>query len=582
MPAIVDGMFYGCTSLKSLKNLPAGIKTIGNYAFAKCTAFEEITLPISLEKIGNNAFDSTAITTITIPSSVNEIAAGAFTNCNKLTAINVDYNNLVYASVDGVLYDIALDTLITCPAGKTGAYKVYDGTSKINDGAFIGCAGLTVVEIPDSVTVIANNAFSGCSADLTIKANCGAYAAEYAAKRSLKSDLTHAGGYEWVVTTSATCLVDGAREKRCAGCGYVYETETLAALGHDYNAGEITTKATCTTDGVLTKTCEREGCGYYVTEVIPATGHSLSNETIVKEATCTEDGEKVVKCTNEGCTLTETTVIPATGHNYEAKVIKPATCREDGKMQYTCANCGDVYTEAIKGEHQLTTAKKDATCDAEGQEGQWCVVCNQFIGATTTIPAIGHNFVDGKCENCGKEDSNVKADGLHLIDGVWYYYVDNAVATDYTGLVYHNGDWYYVENGILNWDAITLAYHNGEWYYVEYGKVNFDAITLVYFYGEWYYVEYGKVNFDAITLVYFYGEWYYVEYGKVNFDATTLIYFYGKWYYVEYGVVNWNSDTLVYFYDDWYYVKDGTIAWDYTGYVHFYGADYYIVKGFLD
>ena len=179
-------------------------------------------------------------------------------------------------------------------------------------------------------------------------------------------------------------------------------------------------------------------------------------------------------------------------------------------MQYTCANCGDVYTEAIKGEHQLTTAKKDATCDAEGQEGQWCVVCNQFIGATTTIPATGHNFVDGKCENCGKEDSNVKADGLHLIDGVWYYYVNNKVATDYTGLVYHYGTWYYVENGILNWNATTLVEYYGTWYYVENGILNWNATTLVYYNGDWYYIQGGLITWNYTGYVEYYGTYYYI------------------------------------------------------------------------
>ncbi|MDR2517858.1 MAG: hypothetical protein LBD13_00400 [Spirochaetaceae bacterium] len=44
--------------------------------------------------------------------------------CENLTTIIVDKQNPAYASVGGALFDKALETLIACPGGKTGAYAI--------------------------------------------------------------------------------------------------------------------------------------------------------------------------------------------------------------------------------------------------------------------------------------------------------------------------------------------------------------------------------------------------------------------------------------------------------------------------
>ena len=49
------------------------------------------------------------------------------------------------------------------------------------------------------------------------------------------------------------------------------KTEEIAALGHDWDEGEITTPATCGTAGEMTYTCS---CGETRVETIPAKGHS--------------------------------------------------------------------------------------------------------------------------------------------------------------------------------------------------------------------------------------------------------------------------------------------------------------------
>lgn len=479
MPVVSNGMFYGCTSLKSMSALPQGVQTIGYSAFMGCTALESIDIPATTTMIGESAFDGTALKEVTIPWNVVDIGNGAFTNCADLAAINVDAKNANYASVDGVLYDISLDLLLCCPAGKTGTYTINKGTTTIANGAFIGCDKLTTVEAPDSIENVANNAFNGCSADLVIVTGCTTALAELAEKRGITTDLVHSTVTKWVETSAPTCEADGEKANVCADCDHVFTTEVVPALGHEYDNGVVTKKPTCEEDGVVTITCTRTDCGDFYTEVIPATNHKYDAGEVVLDPTCEATGIKRFTCQNEGCydyydidlpatghnyttvvtkapaceeegveTTTcdrcgdfTTAPIPATGHAYDAGVVTTeATCEVDGEMTYTCANCGDAYTEVIPaighnyveavtkpatcidagkkthtcsncgdayettfaGEHRIATATVNPTCDAAGKTGEWCVICNQFVGAVTELPATGHSYKDGKCTKCGK------------------------------------------------------------------------------------------------------------------------------------------------------------------------------------
>ena len=71
--------------------------------------------------------------------------------------------NPYYRSVNGVLFDKDMSTLIQYPPGRTGNYSIPDGVIRIEDVAFSTCWGLASVLIPASVTSIGDGAFSGCA-----------------------------------------------------------------------------------------------------------------------------------------------------------------------------------------------------------------------------------------------------------------------------------------------------------------------------------------------------------------------------------------------------------------------------------
>ncbi|MBL7967057.1 MAG: leucine-rich repeat protein [Prolixibacteraceae bacterium] len=77
------------TSKTGIYNIPSQATSIGDNAFSYCTALTNVTIPSTVNSIGYGAFLSTGLTTITIPESVTVIEPVSFFQCNKLTSVSI-------------------------------------------------------------------------------------------------------------------------------------------------------------------------------------------------------------------------------------------------------------------------------------------------------------------------------------------------------------------------------------------------------------------------------------------------------------------------------------------------------------
>lgn len=105
--------------------------------------------------------DCSALTAVSIPSSVTSIDPGTLSGGLGLIAITVDASNPSYSSLDGALLDKAQQTLVAVPCGPT-SYTIPSGVTSIGGSAFSGCENLTSVTIPSDVVTIGTGAFSFC------------------------------------------------------------------------------------------------------------------------------------------------------------------------------------------------------------------------------------------------------------------------------------------------------------------------------------------------------------------------------------------------------------------------------------
>ena len=179
-----------------------------------------------------------------------------------------------------------------------------------------------------------------------------------------------------VAEVPATCETAGVKAHwKCEVCGKLFsdaegKTETtlerlaIPATGHAY--GEPVWKWNDDFTASATFTCAND------TSHVETVNAAVTNE-VTTAATCEADGVRTytAKVTFEGkeYTDTKTEVIPATSHDTELVGAKDATCTEDG---YT----GD----------------------------EVCKVCQTVVKQGEVIPALGHDYKDGKCSRCGAEE----------------------------------------------------------------------------------------------------------------------------------------------------------------------------------
>jgi hypothetical protein len=112
------------------------------------------------------------LTFLTLPPELTSIGVSAFIECNNLTAIQVDAANRFYAERDGVLFNKTFTELIRYPPGKTAPdYTVPGSVTGIGENAFHGCKNLVSIHLPEGLTKIGGSAFSGCNNLAAIQAD---------------------------------------------------------------------------------------------------------------------------------------------------------------------------------------------------------------------------------------------------------------------------------------------------------------------------------------------------------------------------------------------------------------------------
>ena len=151
-------LMVGCKNT----TIPNSITSIGELAFYGCSGLTAITIPNSVTSIGYGAFFGCSdLTSITIPNSITSIGDLAFAGCSSLASITVEAGNPIYDSRNmcNAIIKTADNTLMAGCKNTT----IPNSITSIGDNAFSGCSGLTSITIPNSVNTIGSYAFADCS-----------------------------------------------------------------------------------------------------------------------------------------------------------------------------------------------------------------------------------------------------------------------------------------------------------------------------------------------------------------------------------------------------------------------------------
>ena len=355
-------------------NIPAGVTTIGMYAFANCESLSSATFAdgSALSSIGSDVFASSGLENIEIPAEVTSIGEFAFNNCESLSSVTFAEGSRLSSIGD---FAFSLTYSLT-------SIEIPDGVTVIGDFAFLE-SGLENINIPAGVTTIemstfwecyklesitfegrtapelgGDGVFDGCTALTAIHVPCGADG--YTAANGWPEDKVQKSEHLMArhLRVPATCTTDGTIEHwRCALCGGYFLDEAGTkeiseeqivekATGHDWDE-PVWNWSDDGKTAAVTFTCKRD-------EKHTAEPDVTVTQEVKTPATCTEKGvavdtAKAVLDGKEYTSINESSAveIAALGHKAEKVDGKAPTATEPGNIEYWyCPQCDTYFKDA--------------------------------------------------------------------------------------------------------------------------------------------------------------------------------------------------------------------------------------------
>ena len=122
-------LYKGTAPANTSVTLRSGTLCVAASAFANCSNLTSVTIPDSVVRIGNHAFNKTGLRSVEVPDSVQDFGFCVFQGCTSLRTA-----------------------------------KLPKGLSAIPTDTFDGCTALTAVTVPKALTKVERTAFNNCTA----------------------------------------------------------------------------------------------------------------------------------------------------------------------------------------------------------------------------------------------------------------------------------------------------------------------------------------------------------------------------------------------------------------------------------
>lgn len=162
-------------------SLPSSLRWMGVRAFGDCANLSEVTFDSNsnLNNINDYAFQNcTSLTQITIPASVTMIGNHAFYNCTNISVVSFQVNsqlevindyafqyceNLTIVQIPASVVSIGDRTFQYCPNLSSITFDPNGELSLLGPWGFQSCVNLINITIPVGVETISEGLFAGCT-----------------------------------------------------------------------------------------------------------------------------------------------------------------------------------------------------------------------------------------------------------------------------------------------------------------------------------------------------------------------------------------------------------------------------------
>jgi hypothetical protein len=146
-------------------SVPSGVGTIANSAFYNCTGLSAISFPATLNTIDNYAFSGCSGLTGQFPvsSAIYSIGESVFEGCTNITGFQIAPENTTFSYSNGLLTDLGQMMIKRCIYSTAGNLEILPGIMFIETNAFSNCTKLTSINIPESILYIGTRAFYNCN-----------------------------------------------------------------------------------------------------------------------------------------------------------------------------------------------------------------------------------------------------------------------------------------------------------------------------------------------------------------------------------------------------------------------------------
>lgn len=237
--------------------IPEGVVKVGDNSMRNNTALKSVTMPNSLEEIGEMAFGLSGLTEVNLSKNVKTIGPAAFYMMSNLQGFNVDPQNPYYKGENGLLLSKDGKVLIGSIL-RTGTYTIPEGIEEIGGYAFYGSSSLLEVYLTN-VKKVGDNAFYNCSSLEMVNfgkslesigymcfQNCRKLASIYlpaTTRRLAKQAFTYCSGLTQVTLNEGLAFIG---QMSFYGCSALKEISIPGSVvldpegAHFYNCGALT------------------------------------------------------------------------------------------------------------------------------------------------------------------------------------------------------------------------------------------------------------------------------------------------------------------------------------------------------